>query len=271
MIILKTEQEIAMIKEACRITASVFVAIEPEIKAGISTYELDQIVYNTIVSQNAIPAFLNYGDPPFPGSACISINEEVVHGIPSKNRYLKDGDIVSIDVGAEHNGYFGDACRTFLVGDVNHQWKKLVKVTEQSFWKGIEQVKKGNRLGDIGHAVQTHCENHGFGVIRELTGHGIGANLHEDPNLLNYGRAGRGIRLEVGMAMCLEPMITEGSFHIQILPDQWTIVTADRKAAAHYENTFAITKNGVEILTLTASEREQYAEELTQIENQTWA
>lgn len=271
MIILKTEHEIEMIREACRITASIFAAIKPEIKAGISTYELDQIVYQTIVSQNAIPAFLNYGDPPFPGSACISINEEVVHGIPNKNRYLKDGDIVSIDVGAEYNGFFGDACRTFLVGDVNPRWKKLVEVTEQSFWEGIKQVKKGNRLGDIGHAVQTHCENHGFGVIRDLTGHGIGANLHEDPNLLNYGRPGRGIRLEVGMVMCLEPMITEDSFHIQLMPDQWTIVTADRKAAAHYENTFAITKEGVEILTLTASEREQYAEELNQIENLAWA
>ncbi|MGI6580178.1 MAG: type I methionyl aminopeptidase [Saccharofermentanales bacterium] len=271
MIILKTEQEIAIIKEACQITASIFTAVKPEIKAGISTYELDQIVYDTIVSQNAIPAFLNYGDPPFPGSACISINEEVVHGIPSKDRYLKDGDIVSIDVGAEYNGYFGDACRTFLVGDVRPKWQKLVEVTEQSFWKGIKQVKRGNRLGDIGHAVQTHCEKHGFGVIRDLTGHGIGANLHEDPNLLNYGRAGRGLRLEPGMVMCLEPMITEGGFHIKLMSDQWTIVTADRKAAAHYENTFVITEKGVEILTLTASEREQYAEQLSQIENLGWA
>lgn len=271
MIILKSEHEIEIIKQACQITASIFDALRPAIKPGISTYELDQVVYNTIVSQQAIPAFLNYGDPPFPGSACISINEEVVHGIPSKERFLQDGDIVSVDVGALYNGYYGDACRTFLVGNVKPAWKKLVEVTEESFWMGIAQVKKGNRLSDISHAVQEHCEKHGFGVIRDLTGHGIGANLHEDPNLLNYGRPGRGVRLEPGMVLCLEPMITEGSFHIKLMSDQWTVATKDGKAAAHYENAFAITSAGVEVLTLTPTEREQYAEQLKQIEKQGWA
>lgn len=270
MIILKTEQEISKIKDACKITASIFEALQPAIKPGISTDDLDKIVHGTIVSQKAVPAFLNYGDPPFPGSACISINEEVVHGIPSKNRYLNDGDIVSIDVGAQYKGYYGDACRTFMVGNVKPEWRKLVEVTEQSFWQGIEQVKKNNRLGDVGHAVQTYCEQFGFGVIRELTGHGIGANLHEDPNLLNYGRPGRGVRLEPGMVLCLEPMITEDSFHIKLMPDQWTIVTADAKAAAHYENTFAITEAGVEILTLTNDERKHYSRQLESIENQGW-
>lgn len=271
MIILKTKQEIESIKEACAITASIFDAVKSEIKAGVSTFELDEIVYQTIKSQNAIPAFLNYGDPPFPGSACISINEEIVHGVPSRKRILQDGDIVSIDVGALYNGYYGDACRTFLVGDVKPAWKKLVEVTEESFWQGIAQVKEGNRLGDIGHAVQSYCEQFGFGVIRDLTGHGIGTSLHEGPNLLNYGRPGRGLRLEPGMVMCLEPMITEESFHIRLMPDQWTLVTADGKAAAHYENVFSITETGVEILTLTATEREQYAERLKQIENRGWA
>ncbi len=270
MIVLKTEKEIELIKKACKITASCYEEVEKSIKPGISTYEIDQIVYKKIVSQNAIPGFLNYGDPPFPGSACVSINDEVVHGIPDKNRYLQDGDIVSVDLGACYKGYHGDSARTYLVGDVRPEWKKLVRVTEESFWEGMKQVKPGNRLGDIGHAVQEHCEKHGFGVIRELTGHGIGADLHEGPNLLNFGRPGRGIRLEAGMVMCLEPMITEGDFSIQLLDDKWTIATRDGKASAHYENAFAITESGVEILTLTEEDRLRYAKEIKEIEHLGW-
>lgn len=270
MIVLKTKDEIELIKKACEITASCYQTVEKSIKPGVSTYELDQIVYKKIISQNAIPGFLNYGDPPFPGSACVSINEEVVHGIPSKDRYLQKGDIVTVDLGACYQGYHGDSARTYLVGDVRPKWRELVRVTEEAFWEGMRQVKKGKRLGDIGHAVQTHCEKHGFGVIRELTGHGIGADLHEGPNLLNYGRPGRGVRLEPGMVMCLEPMITEGDFRIAILEDEWTIVTKDGKASAHYENTFAITESGVEILTLTENDRKVNEEELQEIENQGW-
>ncbi len=270
MIVLKTDQEIDVIREACRITASCYEVVEQAIRPGISTYELDQLIYKHIKSCSAEPGFLNYGDPPFPGSACISINEEVVHGIPSKNRFLQEGDIVSVDLGARYQGYNGDSARTYLVGNVKKEWRDLVRVTEEAFWEGMKQVKKGNRLGDISHAVQVHAEKHGYGVIRELTGHGIGADLHEDPNLLNYGRSGRGFRLEQGMTLCLEPMITEGSYEIELMPDEWTIVTADGKAAAHYENAFAITSKGLEILTLTEKDRAKHADLLAQIELQGW-
>ncbi|NLJ94110.1 MAG: type I methionyl aminopeptidase [Clostridiaceae bacterium] len=270
MIILKTQEEIELIREACEITSSCYELVEQAIKPGISTFEIDQLVHEHIISQGATPGFLNYGEPPFPSSACISINEEVVHGIPKKDRFLKEGDIVSVDLGAEYKGYHGDSARTYLVGEVRSTWQKLVRVAEEAFWQGMRQVKKGNRLGDIGHAVQTYTEKHGFGVIRELTGHGIGADLHEDPNLLNYGKKGRGVRLEVGMVMCLEPMITEGDHSVILANDQWTILTRDKKAAAHYENTFAITENGVEILTLTVEERKKYANEITELKATKW-
>lgn len=249
LIIIKSEQEIEKMKVAGAITASVFAAVAPHIVPGISTKQLDEIVYETIVSQGAVPSFLNYGDPPFPGSACISINEEVVHGIPSATRFLRDGDIVSVDVGAYIDGYHGDACRTFLCGEVSQELKDLVRVTEESFWIGVAKAVPGNRLGDISAAVQEHCEKHGYGIVRELTGHGIGRNLHEAPDLLNYGKAGHGVRLKPGMCLALEPMVTLGHYSIDVLDDEWTIVTRDGKAAAHYENTFAITEDGPVILT----------------------
>ncbi len=270
MIILKTEHEMELIRKACEITASCYEAVEQAIKPGISTYEIDQIVYHHIKRLDAVPGFLHYGDPPFPGSACISINDEVVHGIPSRDRILEDGDIVSVDLGAKYRGYNGDSARTYPVGQVRAKWLQLIDVAEKAFWEGVKQVKKGCRLGDISHAVQVYVEKHGFGVIRELTGHGIGADLHEDPNLLNYGRAGRGSRLEPGMVLCLEPMITEGSYRIEMLEDEWTIATRDGKAAAHYENTFAITEQGLEILTLTEKDRIKYKDLLAQIEKQGW-
>ncbi len=270
MIILKNHEEIEKIKKACEITASCYEAVEKAIKPGISTYEIDQIVYHHIKECGAIPGFLNYGEPPFPGSACISVNDEVVHGIPSKHRILEDGDIVSVDLGAKYDGYNGDSARTYLVGEVRSIWQDLVRVAEEAFWQGILQVKKGNRLGDISHAVQVHSENNGFGVIRELTGHGIGADLHEDPNLLNYGKPGRGVRLEPGMVMCLEPMITEGSPRIILMDDEWTIATRDGKASAHYENTFAITEEGVQVLTLTEKDKEKYADILQELAARTW-
>lgn len=249
MVIIKSDEEIEKMKVAGAVTASVFDAVKPYIVPGISTKEIDRVVYETITRQGGRPGFLNYGDPPFPGSACISINEEVVHGIPSETRILKDGDIVSVDVGAVVDGFNGDACRTFLCGNVCDEWKKLVQVTEESFWLAVKQAVPGNRLGDISHAVQAHCEAHGYGVVRDLTGHGIGRDLHEDPEVLNYGPAGRGLRLKKGMCLAVEPMITLGTFQIEVLEDEWTIVTRDRKPAAHYENSFVILEDGPYILT----------------------
>lgn len=249
LIIIKTPEEIEKIKAACAITAEVFERVAPWIKPGISTCDLDQIVYQTIVKHGAKPSFLNYGDPPFPGSACISINDEVVHGIPSKKRILQDGDIVSVDVGAYLDGFHSDAARTFLCGHVDPAVEKLVRVTEESFWIGIAQAQVGKRIGDISHAIQVHCESQGFGIVKELSGHGVGRDLHEDPEILNYGHAGKGPRLQAGMVIAVEPMVTLGSPRIAIEDDDWTIVTRDGRAAAHYENTVVIREDGPEILT----------------------
>ncbi len=251
MVIIKTENEIDLMKESGAITASVFEVLEKKIRPGISTKDIDDLVYEHISSQGGTPSFLHYGEPPFPASACVSINEEVVHGIPAANRILKNGDIVSVDVGTFFQGFHSDACRTFLCGEVAEEVQKLVRVTEESFWKAVEKAVIGNRIGDISYAVQEHCEKHGFGVVRELSGHGIGRNLHEDPEILNYGRPGTGMRLAEGMVICIEPMITLGSPRISLLDDEWTIVTRDGKAASHYENTVAITRNGPIILTCT--------------------
>lgn len=249
MIIIKTPDEIEKIKAACAITAEIFAVIKPWIKPGISTWDLDQIVYETIVKHGARPSFLHYGDPPFPASACISINDEVVHGIPRKDRILRDGDIVSVDVGSYLNGFHSDAARTFLCGNVDPAVEKLVRVTEESFWIGIAQAQLGKRIGDISHAIQTHCESQGFGIVKELSGHGVGRDLHEDPEILNYGHAGKGPRLQEGMVIAVEPMVTLGSPQIALEDDDWTIVTRDGQAAAHYENTVVIREDGPEILT----------------------
>lgn len=259
MIILKTPEEIKEMQLAGAITASVFDAVAPHIRPGVSTLQLDHIARDTIVRQGAKPSFFHYGEPPYPGNACVSINDEVVHGIPREDRILEDGDIVSVDVGAYIHGFHGDAARTFLCGTVSPEWQKLVEVTEMSFWKGLEQAHVGNRLGDIGHAVQAYAESFGYGVVRDLTGHGIGHEMHEDPDVLNYGKAGHGLRLAEGMVLALEPMITEGSYHIEVLDDDWTCVTEDGKAASHYENSFAITANGPLLLTCPEHQRPDYA------------
>ncbi|MDO5734691.1 MAG: type I methionyl aminopeptidase [Eubacteriales bacterium] len=255
MIYLKSESEIELMKIAGAATASVFAAVEPQIKPGISTAELNEIVEATIRAAGATPSFLGYGDPPFSGSACISINEEIVHGLPSTKRFLADGDIVSIDVGAYINGFHGDACRTYCCGNVCPEHRALVKCAEEAFWLGIREARAGQRIGDISATVQEHVESKGYGVVRELTGHGIGRNLHESPDLLNYGRRGRGVRLEEGMCLALEPMITLGTHQIRLLSDGWTIITADRKASAHYENSFAILADGPYVLTCPGYER----------------
>ena len=239
-----TAEEFEMMKASGKILQQVFRTLDKAIVPGMTTYEVDKIAHDIIVGNGAIPSFLNYGEPPFPGSICASVNEEVVHGIPSKKRVLKDGDIISVDVGAILNGYHSDACRTYLVGDVRPEVKDLVERTKQSFFEGLKYAQAGMRTGDIGHAVQEYCEGFGYGVVRELTGHGIGTSLHQDPEVLNYGKAGHGYKLKPGMAICIEPMITLGRKEIEMLNDGWTIITRDGKPAAHYENTILITEDG---------------------------
>lgn len=249
MLRLKSSEEIVKIRNAGRIVAEVLETLETLVRPGISTLELDAAAENIIRRAGAIPSFKGYGDPPFPGSICASIDEEVVHGIPHANRILKEGQIISIDVGAFLDGYHADAARTFSVGKIDPAKAELIRVTEASFWAGFAKARVGNRIGDVSSAIQGIAEAHGYGVVRELTGHGVGRKLHEDPDLPNYGHAGRGMRLEAGLVIAMEPMVNMGVRNIAILEDGWTIVTSDRKPSAHYENTFAITADGPVILT----------------------
>ena len=249
MVQYKTGTEIEKMQRAGRIVALVFEEVRDLMRPGVSTFEIDRKAEEVIRGEGAIPSFLNYGKPPFPGSVCISINREVVHGIPSKHRFLREGDIVSLDVGAELDGYHGDAARTFAVGEISPEAKQLIRVTEECFWIGFEFAKEGFRLGDLSSAIQLHAESYGYGVVRELTGHGIGRHLHEDPDVPNYGRKGHGLRITPGLVFAVEPMINMGTREIEVLDDEWTIVTADGKPSAHYENTIAITENGPIITT----------------------
>ncbi len=247
MIVLKTTRELTLMREACRISAGALKVAGEAVRPGISTWEIDKIAYDYIKSQGAEPNFLNlYG---FPATACISINDEVIHGIPSKTRILKSGDIVSIDLGAKVNGYNGDNAATFACGDISDEAKRLIDTTRESLYEAIRFAVPGGRLGDIGSAVQRYCEERGYGVVREYTGHGIGKALHEDPSVPNYGTAGRGVRLLPGMTIAIEPMINQGTARIKQLPDGWTIKTIDGKLSAHFEHTVAITKDGPVILT----------------------
>lgn len=247
MIVLKTSRELALMKEACRISAGALKVAGEAVRPGISTWEIDKIAYDYIKSQGAEPNFLGlYG---FPATACISINDEVIHGIPSKTRILKSGDIVSIDLGAKIGGYNGDNAATFACGDVSDEAKRLMDTTRDSLYEAIKFAVPGGRLGDIAHAVQAFCEERGYGVVREYTGHGIGKELHEDPSVPNYGTAGRGVRLLAGMTLAIEPMINQGTARIKVLPDGWTVKTLDSKLSAHFEHTVAITKDGPVILT----------------------
>ena len=247
MIVLRTAKEIDMMRKACQISAEALQVAGEAVKPGITTYEIDQIAYRYIKKQGAEPNFLNYNG--FPATACISINDEVIHGIPSKNRVLKEGDIVSIDLGAKVNGYNGDNAATFACGEISDEAKRLCDTTRESLYKGIEQAIAGNRIGDIAFAIQSYCEERGFSVVREFTGHGIGTHLHEDPSVPNYGTAGRGQRLLPGMTIAVEPMINMGSKAIKCLPDGWTVKTLDGKLSAHFEHTIAITKGEPIILT----------------------
>lgn len=255
MVTIKSKKEIECMREACKVVALVYQELEEKIKPGMTTWELDQLAENKMRSLGAIPAEKGYdigirGVPRFPASICVSINDEVIHGIPSKNRVIKEGDIVSIDTVALKNGFHGDAARTFIIGNVSKETKRLVDVTKQAFFEGIQYAKPGNRLGDICHAIGEFVHSQGFSVVREFQGHGIGKAMHEDPGIPNYGKAGRGIRLEPGMTLAIEPMVIQGKPNILELEDGWTIITEDGSLAAHYENTILITENEPEILTI---------------------
>lgn len=249
MIQYKSKSEIEMIRKSGQIIARVFEEVRSMIKPGISTMKINNIAKAVIYEAGATPSFLNYGKPPFPGAICSSVNDEVVHGIPSRKRILYEGDIISVDVGAFLDGYHSDAARTFPVGRISADVRKLIDVTEECFWIGFEKVRIGNRLGDVSSAIEEHALKYGYGIVRELTGHGIGKQLHEDPDVPNYGRAGRGQRIEEGLVIAIEPMINLGTRNIRIKKDEWTIVTLDGKQSAHYENTIVATLNGPMILT----------------------
>ena len=247
MIIIKSPEDIKKLKKACKISADVLQYAGEQINAGMSTYDLDKLIHDYIIAAGAKPSFLGYGG--FKGSACISLNDEVIHGIPDKKKIIRSGDIVSIDVGAYIDGYHGDNAYTFAVGQVSPTAEKLLRVTNECLMLGIAAAKPGNRIGDIGNAVQTHAEQNGFFVVREYIGHGVGKDLHEDPEVPNYGKAGRGPRLLPGMTIAIEPMINEGTCSVKVLPDGWTVKTKDGSLSAHFEHTIAITQSGPVILT----------------------
>lgn len=248
MIKIKTEQQLDLMRESGRLTGEVLKYLESQIRVGMTTKELDELAYDFIVSHGGYPSFLGYQG--YPASTCISIDDVVVHGIPSEEIVIREGQIVSVDVGVKLNGWQGDAARTFLVGNVSSEKRKLVEVTKECFFKAIENLCDGSPIGNIGYAVQSHAEANGFSVVRVLTGHGIGQEMHEDPSVPNFGRKGTGIRLKKGMVIAIEPMINMGTHQVNFLSDGWSVVTKDKKPSAHYENTVAITENGVEILTL---------------------
>lgn len=245
MITVKTPEEIQKMREAGKIVAEVLELMEKHVKPGVSTLELDKIAHDYIIKRGAKPSFLHYNG--FPASICASIDDVVVHGIPKKNLVLEEGQIIGIDVGAVKDGFHGDAARTFLVGNVSEEKKKLVQVTKECFFEAIKDLKEGSRLGDIGARVQRHAEKHGFSVVRIMVGHGIGRKLHEDPDVPNYGTEGTGIKLKAGMTIAIEPMINMGKYDLKL--NGWDARTIDGLPSAHYENTILICSNGVEILT----------------------
>ncbi len=247
MISLKSKRELDYIRSANAIVAEVLMRLERLIEPGITTKYLDDVAEKLIRSKNAIPAFKNYRG--YPASICASVNEELVHGIPSM-RKLKDGDIISVDVGVRLEGYYGDAARTWGVGSISDKAKKLIRVTEESFFKGIVNIKPGCRLGDLSHGIQEHVEKNNFSIVRSYVGHGIGQELHEEPQIPNYGLPKTGIKLENGMTLAIEPMVNHGVDEVEVLEDGWTVVTVDRQLSAHYENTIAIVDDKVEVLTL---------------------
>lgn len=246
MIVLKNKPELEKMRIAGRISAQALLVGGEAVKPGVTTAHIDQLINRFIKSQNATPSFLGYGG--FPASACISINNEVIHGIPG-DRIIKDGDIVSIDVGAIYDGFHGDNAATFAAGNISAEARKLIDETRESLYKGIEAAVSNARVGDVSFAVQSHAERFGYGVVRSYVGHGVGREMHESPEVPNFGQRGRGPRLTAGMTVAIEPMINAGSFEVRVLPDGWTVVTADGSLSAHFEHTVAITDNGPVILT----------------------
>ena len=248
MIAIKNERELSMMRQACKITAAARALAGEMVRPGVSTKQIDKAVHDFIVSQGAKPSFLHYNG--YPASACISVNETVIHGIPG-GYVLKDGDIVSIDVGAYYKGFHGDCAATFACGTISTEAQKLIDVTKQSFFEGIRFAKRGHRVSDISHAIQTYVESNGFSVVQTFVGHGVGAQLHEEPEVPNFGAPGRGPRLLPGMTLAIEPMVNAGTHEVRILKDRWTVVTIDGELSAHYENTVLITDGEPEILTVT--------------------
>ena len=247
MINLKTPHELELMRKACRLTAIARKAAADAVKPGVTTDDIDRVVRRTIEGAGAKPSFLGYGG--FPASACVSINDEIIHGIPSKTRVVHEGDIVKVDVGAYLGGFHGDCAATIPCGEVSEEAKRLIEVTRQSFYEGIKFAREGNRLSDISHAIQTYVEAHGFSVVRAYVGHGVGAQLHESPEVPNFGTPGHGVRLQRGMTLAIEPMVNAGVYDIKVLPDGWTVKTRDGRLSAHYENSIAITDGDPEILT----------------------
>lgn len=248
MIIVKSAREIELIRVACKVIAKVFEEIKPFIKPGVSTLEISNIAEKIILDNGCTPTFKGYGG--FPGAICVSVSETLVHGIPSSKIILREGDIVSLDVGATYKGYCGDACRTYLVGTVNAEAKRLVETTEQSFFEAMKVVKPGATIGDISNAIQKYCESKGYSLPREYTGHGTGRHLHEDPSIPNVGNPHSGAILREGMTLAIEPMVAQGRPETRTLSDEWTVKMRDGKLSAHYENTIVVTEDGYEILTM---------------------
>ncbi len=248
MIVIKTPREQELMRKAGHVVALVFKELEGKIHAGMSTLEVANICERVIRNAGAYPTFLGYYD--YPGAVCVSVNDELVHGIPSKHRILREGDIVSVDVGATLSGYIGDACRTYFVGTCTEAAKKLVRVTEECFFEGMKYAKPGNHLGDISHAIEVHAKKNGYSLPKEYTGHGVGSKLHEDPYIPNLGEAGTGPILKEGMTLAVEPMVAEGKDAVRVMSDGWTARMKDGKLSSHYENSILITKDGYEILTM---------------------
>jgi methionyl aminopeptidase len=247
-VIIKSEKEIELMRESGRILANVLEELEGLVRPGVSTLDIDKKCAEIIASYDCIPSFLNYNG--YPASVCISVNSEVVHGIPNKDRILKDGDIVSLDCGVIYKGFHSDAARTIAVGEISKEAKQLIEVTKQSFYEGIKFAKEGHHLHEISEAIQTYVENHGFSVVRDLVGHGVGRNLHEEPQIPNFRQKRRGLKLEAGMTLAIEPMVNVGRYDVYWEDDDWTVVTADGSLSAHYENTILITKGEPELFTI---------------------
>jgi len=247
LIILKKRKEIEKIRVACQIVAKVLYEVSQRVRPGVTTYELNELSEKLAKKEKAKPAFKGYRGYPF--SLCTSVNDEIVHGLPSRKRVLREGDLISLDFGVVKNGYYGDAAVTVPVGEVSEEAKKLIEVTREALYRGIAKAHPKYRLFDISHAIQSYVESHGFSVVRDFVGHGIGKNLHESPQIPNFGKKGHGIRLKPGMVLAIEPMINQGTYEIRILADNWTAVTKDGKLSAHFEHTVAITESGPDILT----------------------